>query len=118
MARKGNKSNAKCYDSYKMSGRKDTNKKLKQARHEKRLARFAKRKEEGKCYEYSASRAETKRKEALEEGVVLGTNVDSNRGTHTHYAKLTSFFRKVDYQIEEDKKKEKAFARKGGVKTA
>ena len=40
------------YATYKAQGRREKNKELKAKRHEKRLAKFAKRREEGKTYEY------------------------------------------------------------------
>jgi len=35
------------------------------------------------------------------------SNVGSNRGKHTDYARLTSIFRKLDNQLNEDKVREK-----------
>lgn len=52
MAKIKNPSNKKRYDAYKNSGRRLINKEEKQKRHEKRMAKFAKRREEGKAYEY------------------------------------------------------------------
>jgi len=46
------------YDKYKNSGHLAENKRKKEQRHKNRLARFAKRKEEGKCYEYKPISAE------------------------------------------------------------
>lgn len=44
--------NKKACENYRLSGRKAENKAKRQVRHEKRLAYFAKRREEGKTYEY------------------------------------------------------------------
>ena len=52
--------NKKKYDKYKSSGTREKNKKLKAERHEKRMAKFARRKEEGKSYEYDAEKAKQK----------------------------------------------------------
>ena len=90
-----------------MGGHYDANKRLKQARHERRMARFAKRKEEGKTYVYSKERAEAKREEAYKNGVTIGTNVGSNRGRDTEVAKVTSIFRKLRNQIEAELMREK-----------
>lgn len=48
---KPNKNKHRC-DKYKSSGAHEINKQLKQERHQKRMARFEKRHEEGKTYEY------------------------------------------------------------------
>jgi hypothetical protein len=96
MARKGG--NQKACDKYKMSGHKEENKRLRKLRHEKRLARFAKRKEDGKCYSYSSENSS-----GLNE-----SNVGSNQARHTNYAKLTSIFRKLNNQIAEETMAEKA----------
>lgn len=96
MARKGG--NKKACDKYKMSGHREENKKLRQVRHEKRLARFAKRKEDGKCYSYSSANSS---------GLNV-SNADSNQARHTSYAKLTSVFRKLNNQIAEETMREKA----------
>lgn len=108
MSRVSNKNRKKHYDNYKMGGHYDTNKKLKQTRHERRMARFAKRKEEGKTYVYSKERAKAKREEAYENGVTLGTNVNSNKGKDSEVAKTTSIFRKLRNYLEKEAAKEKA----------
>ena len=92
MARKGG--NKKACDKYKMSGHKEENKKLRQLRHEKRLARFAKRRENGVVSKVKSD-------------YPTGTNVNSNRAMHTSYARLTSIFRKLNNQIAEENMKEK-----------
>lgn len=92
MARKGG--NKKACDKYKMSGHKEENKKMRQLRHEKRLARFAKRREDGVA--------------PREKSDSTGTNVNSNRAMHTPYARLTSIFRKLNNQIAEETMREKA----------
>ena len=120
MSRISNKNRKKHYDNYKMGGHYDTNKKLKQARHKKRMDRFAKRREEGKAYVYSKERAEAKREEAYKNGVELGTNIGSNRGKHTPIAVATSIFRKLRNQLEAEatKEKEKLMSGKGKEKIA
>lgn len=49
---KPNKNRRKYYDAYKQEGRLLKNKEKKKAKHEKRMAKFAKRREEGKSYSY------------------------------------------------------------------
>ena len=51
---------AKKYDQYRSSGRREKNKQLKAARNEKRIAKFKKRREEGKAYKYNPERAKKK----------------------------------------------------------
>ena len=51
-AKMGNKRNKEKCQAYKNAGRRKINKELKAMRHEKRMAKFAKRKADGKTYEY------------------------------------------------------------------
>lgn len=51
-AKMGNQRNKEKCQAYKNAGRKAINKELKAKRHEKRMAKFAKRREDGKTYEY------------------------------------------------------------------
>lgn len=51
MSKPNKRHNEKCKQ-YKTEGRREINKAIKQERHKKRMAMFAKRKEEGKAYEY------------------------------------------------------------------
>ena len=51
MSKPNKRHNEKCKQ-YKTEGRREKNKAIKQERHNKRMAMFAKRKEEGKAYEY------------------------------------------------------------------
>ena len=55
MAKIKNPSNKKRYERYKQENRRGVNKEKKQKRHQKRLERFAKRREEGKNYSYERS---------------------------------------------------------------
>lgn len=105
MSRIGNKNRKKHYEDYKMGGHRELNKGLKKLRLEKRLARFAKRKEEGKHYKYDKDNA-----------LDTGSNVNSKRGIHTPYAKLTSLMRKLDNELEREIETEKKLARKANSK--
>ena len=51
MSKPNKRHGEKCKE-YKLAGRREINKAIKQERHKKRMAMFAKRKEEGKAYEY------------------------------------------------------------------
>lgn len=97
---KPNKNRKKFYDAYKGQNRLERNKVKKQERHEKRNARFAERKAAGKSYSYN--------KETSSE--VCESNVGSKR--HTDIARLESIFAKLDYEINEEKMKQKIRAHK------
>lgn len=111
----------KKYDAYKNSGRKEINKKERAAKNQRRIDRFAKRKEEGKAYEYSKDHSAAKLKEAYgnrfddvpnKDDLVhdlFKANQGSNRGTRTDLARWTSGMRKLDNElakIKADAKKE------------
>lgn len=111
------------YDKYKNSGNKAKNKILKQERHEKRLAKFAKRREDGKNYVYSKDKAKSKfdsvyskknyKTEEMTElkNTLFKSNQNSNRGRHTPLAKYTSEMRKLDNRLrarEEEEKQQRA----------
>ena len=111
----------KKYDAYKNSGRKEINKKERAAKNQRRIDRFAKRKEEGKTYEYSKERSTAKVMDAYGKAFEQMENKDqllhdlfkanqgSNRGAHTDLARWTSGMRKLDNElakIKADAKKE------------
>lgn len=107
------------YDKYKNSGNKAKNKILKQERHEKRLAKFAKRREDGKNYVYSKDKAKSKfdsvyskknyKTEEMTElkNTLFKPNQNSNRGRHTPLAKYTSEMRKLDNRLRAREEEEK-----------
>lgn len=114
------------YDKYKNSGNKAKNKILKQERHEKRLAKFAKKREDGKGYVYSKEKSDNKFNKYCTEynlniqnstelrNSYFKPNQNSNRGKHTPLAKYTSEMRKLDNRMkerEEAEKKNKANAK-------
>lgn len=103
MAKPGN--NKKRCEKYKMRGALAENKLKKQKRHEKRIEKFKKRREEGKCYVYQARDKSERPKEP-------NSNIGSNRGRHTEYARLTSLFSKLDREIAMAQAVEKAQASK------
>lgn len=121
MARKGE--NKKRCEKYRLSGHLDSNKRLRAKRHEKRMARFAKRKEEGKTYTYNRAKTNEKINEVFGNGFtekkfcqenraeisreLFTSNRDSGKAKHTHYAKYTSAMRKLQNWIDAEKNAEK-----------
>ena len=95
------------YERYKNSGHREENKIKRQERHNKRIERFDERRIRGKSYIYSKEKASDKFK-ILKENCdsikeferlkreVCRSNVRSNRGRHTSFAKETSVFRKLE----------------------
>lgn len=99
MAKVGNKNNKERCKQYKAEGRRELNKKKKAARHEKRMQRFAERRESGKCYQYDKKRTEKK----IKDRVPIGTNLGSNK--RTDVAEWDSISAKLNKIYEEEKKK-------------
>lgn len=95
----GNKAHKERCKQYKAEGRRELNKKKKQARHEKRMQRFAERRESGKCYQYDKKRTEKK----IKDRVPIGTNLGSNK--RTDVAEWDSISAKLNKIYEEEKKK-------------
>lgn len=107
------------YDKYKNSGNKAKNKILKQECHEKRLAKFAKRREDGKNYVYSKEKSDNKfnkyfadynlkDKDSSElRNQLFKPNQNSNCGRHTPLAKYTSEMRKLDNRLRAREEEEK-----------
>ena len=95
----GNKNHKARCQQYKSEGRRELNKKKKAARHEKRMQRFAERRESGKCYQYDKKRTEKK----IKDRVPIGTNLGSNK--RTDVAEWDSISAKLNKIYEEEKKK-------------
>lgn len=106
---------AKKYDQYRSSGRREKNKQLKAARNEKRIAKFKKRREEGKAYKYNPERA---KKKLLDAGYKpnseyykdneLAIRKEVYGGDHkTEISKRTSALRKLDNLLAAKKAEEK-----------
>ena len=98
MAKPGN--NKKRCEKYKQRGALERNKALKQERNEKRIAKFAKRREEGRCYVYHKRDPDIPPKEPE-------SNIGSKQGRHTPYAILTSIFAKLNRYVVAEKAAEK-----------
>ena len=91
MAKKDGRMKAKCL-AYKNAGRRQINKDLKAKKHLARIEHFAKRKEEGKCYEYQPT---TNKKE---KEIRAKKNVDRRLPIQ----KLDSLFGKLNFQLEQE----------------
>lgn len=100
---KPNKNRKRLYDAYKSQGRRELNKQSKQDRNKKRIARFEKRRSEGKAYVYKKGQFSGECK----------SNNNSNK--YTEYAKLESIFRKLENALAKEKMllKEKSKYKKG-----
>lgn len=114
MANKIGRNKAQC-KAYKDSGRREQNKRNKQAKNQKRIERFAKRKEDGKTYTYSKEKAAQKIRTALSEyntttkdfekikdivaRDLFAPNRGSNQAKHTPYSKWKSIMRKLDNEV-------------------
>lgn len=112
--------NKKSCEKYKLSGHREENKATKQKKHEARMARFAKRKEDGKNYVWKKGHAEEKLKsgENVNFDPVRGwvSNYGSNRAKHTEVSRWKSVMDRVDYEVAKQVAEEKAKERKGQKK--
>lgn len=105
MAKIKNPSNKKRYDAYKNSGRRLINKAENQKKHKKRMERFAKRREEGKSYEYKPNPY----KEGTDEYIMEESNRASKKSARLDIAKYDSLMAKLDYQLKKEKEAKKIF---------
>lgn len=133
MANKIGRNKAQC-KAYKDSGRREQNKRAKQAKNQKRIERFAKRKEEGKTYTYSKEKSAKKINEALQEYNVnskefkemrdilvrdlFAPNQGSDQAKHMPYSKWKSVMSKLDTEITAKKNSMKKKAENNAKKTA
>lgn len=97
--------NKKTCEKYKQLGKRELNKKIKQERHEKRLAYFKERREN--------PREKIKVDPIILEGLGLSVpnnqpNYNSNQPKHTEYARWKSAMGKLDYELAKEKAAEKA----------
>ena len=96
MASKNGRMKIKCQN-YRNAGRKQINKELKAKKHLARIEHFAKRREEGKAYEYKPP------KNRHEKYLRSQKNVDRR----LPIAQLDSWFRKLDNEIAKEKLEKK-----------
>lgn len=111
---KPNKNKHHC-DKYKSSGAHEINKQKKQERHKKRMEKFAKRREEGKAYEYKPNPfKEYTRKWWHEKQDREAKNVDRRAPLATH----DSVMRKLQNQLDKEEQAHKALkdSKKGSRK--
>lgn len=97
--------NKKRCEKYRLSGNLQTNKLLKQERNEKRVAKFAARREAGKTYEYKANPYSKTSGEYI---VEAERRSDKNRDKRLPLQKITSIMRKLDNQLATEVAKRKA----------
>lgn len=88
MARKGG--NKKRCERYKLSGHKEENKMKRQKRHEKRMARFAQRKADGKSYEYKPIPFAKDSKEYNKEALIRMNKMEESMSHKTDYQRVRS----------------------------
>ena len=106
---------ARKYQEYSSSGRRERNKKARAARNEKRIGRFKKRREEGKCYKYDSARAKAKLidagydpKSEYYRDNEIAIRKEVYGGDHkTEVSKRTSALRKIDNLLATQKAEEK-----------
>lgn len=110
MAKSGNANHKKRYDRYKTQGRREANKKLKQERNEKRIAKFAKRKEEGKSYQYKPNPYKEDSADYTHEALIRHEKTLSKKG---EFQRRTSVMRKLQNELDKIAKAEKAAMDKG-----
>lgn len=107
MAKIKNPSNKKRYDAYKNSGRRLINKAEKQKKHEKRMEKFARRREEGKTYEYKPNPHKEGTKEYIIEQNKRETK--AKRWYKLPLSQFTSAMAKLDNQLKKEKEAKKIF---------
>lgn len=119
--------NKKSCEKYRLSGRREENKRLKQERDKKRRERFEKRREEGKAYKPNKEKTISKIKAAYDtkseyfhdnEELLLrelfAANKGSNRSKHTHFSRWRSINSKLDREVANRKMEMKKFSKKNG----
>lgn len=103
MAKPG-KMKKKC-EKYRNQGRKETNKELRAKRHEAHMKKFADRREAGKTYEYKPN---PYKEGATEYNREVLERAEKNRSKRTEFDKMKSIMRKLQNEINAQKKAAKA----------
>lgn len=101
---KPNKRHKEKCQAYKQSGRREFNKAKKQERHEKRMAKFAKRREEGKTYEYKPNPYKQGSKNWKHE---RDDRAAKNTGKRLEIARMDSIWRKLNNELEAEERARK-----------
>lgn len=105
--------NKKRCEHYRLSGNLQTNKLLKQERNEKRIAKFAARREAVKAYEYKPNH-HTKGSVAYHQEV--NKRAVKNEDVRLPLQKLASIMRKLDNQLAKERGERKAWKERKGKK--
>ena len=100
---KPNKRHKEKCKQYQMEGRREKNKAIKAERHERRMAKFAKRREEGKAYEYTPNPYEPGTREYNTEAY---KRAQKNVDRRVPQAWWDSRWRKLNNEIEAEKERE------------
>ncbi len=103
MAKPG-KMKKKC-EKYRNQGRKETNKELRAERHEARMKKFADRREAGKTYKYKPN---PYKEGTFEYNCEVLERAEKNRSKRTEFNMMKSIMRKLQNEINAQKKAAKA----------
>ena len=109
----GNKNHKERCKRYKQEGRRNTNKIKKQKKHEKRIQKFAKRKEEGKTYKYEPNPYKEGTKEYIRE---QNERAEKNKSKKIPCQIWDSMMRKVQNVVDKEKALRKMEAEKESKK--
>lgn len=105
--------NKKRCEHYRLSGNLQTNKLLKRERNEKRIAKFAARREAGKTYEYKPNPYAKDSGAYYEE---VSKRSVKNEDVRLPLQKLASIMRKLDNQLAKERGERKAWKERKGKK--
>lgn len=103
----GNKSHKARCEKYKQQNRRGINKQKKAERHQKRMDKFAKRREEGKTYKYTPNPYKEGTKEHIRENNLCASK-NVSHSTETSY--FDSVMKKLDNRIAKEIAEEKRLA--------
>lgn len=99
----------KKYDAYKLGGHKIINKQLKQERHKKRMAAYAKRKEEGLTYKYAPISSPKGSYEYNQERMIRAEKCKNRKlpeaKMRSIMAKLDNYLEKKTQEVKESKER-------------
>jgi len=113
---KPNKKHDEWCKGYKSRGQRAINKAIKQKRHEKRMAKFAKRKEDGKTYTYQKNPYEKDSREWLTERAKREGNVYKEPNEYKRYARVFGRLDRDMRAIEEAARQEEIKQKRSGKK--
>jgi len=100
MSKPNKRHHEKC-EKYKAQGRRETNKEIRKQRHEKRMQKFAKRREEGKAYTYEPNPFESGTAAfAHEKAVRAYKHNDASKDRIGEFQRLARFFGRINRDIQ------------------